>query len=179
MPSDSSNQLLELTAEEKRMKTEARPCVTSYVVNQKLTISQGEVLYLRYKLQKGLLSRVYEPNEEEMAQMSEFIGRLERDPNLEVGIIRSTKINKVLKCILKLPEIPRDGEFQIRNRSKALLEIYAKTLESAERPATLLPVQESFERLSLLPSGVVNDWVLVIHAEEDNVVMEEGSIHSL
>jgi len=130
-------------------------------------------------LQKGLLSRVYEPNEEEMALMSEFIGKLERYPDLEVGIIRSTKINKVLKYILKLPEIPRDGEFQIRSRSKALLEIYVKTLESAEQPATLLPVQESFERLSLLPSGVVNDWVLVIHAEEDNVVMEEGSMHAL
>lgn len=136
---------------------------------------QKEVLYLRHKLQKSLLARVYDPNEEEIKQISDFISRLERYPDLECSIIRSTKIYKLMKAILKLQEIPRDSEFQIKSRSLTLYEIYSRTLKSAEESAPM-PVQESFERLGLLPSGVVNDWVLVIHAEEDNVVLEECSL---
>jgi hypothetical protein len=130
-------------------------------------------------LQKGLLSRVYEPNEEEMEQVSELISKLERYPDLECSIIRATKINKVLKYILKLSEIPKDSEFQIRNRSKALLETYKRILEGVEQHDTLVPVQESFGRLNLIPSGVVNDWVVVIQAEEDNVIMEERFFNPL
>ena len=53
--------------------------------------------------------------------MSGFVEKLERYPDLEVSTIRSTKINKVLKAIIKLPSIPRDEEFKIRQRSAELL----------------------------------------------------------
>jgi len=111
--------------------------------------------------------------------MSQFISRLEGYPDLEYSIIRTTKINKVLKCILKLPEIPKDGELQIRNRSKVLLEIWGKTLESAEQPANLPFVHESSIKTPSLPVEFVDDWVLVIHAEEGNVVMEEANVNFL
>jgi hypothetical protein len=90
---------------------------------------------LRHKLQKGLLTRDQQPKEEEMKQMSEFISKLEGYADLEVSIIRATKINKVLKAILKLAEIPRESEFQFKDRSKSLLEKWNKILESAEQPA--------------------------------------------
>src|SRR5271156_1035112 len=70
-----------------------------------------------------------------MKQMSEFISKLEGYAELEVSIIRATKINKVLKAILKLAEIPKENEFQFKDRSKSLLEKWNKILESAEQPA--------------------------------------------
>ena len=123
--------------------------------------------------------------------MSEFISKLEGQTDLEASIIRATKINKVLKAILKLPEFPKDSEFQIKDRSKVLLGAWKIILESAEQPAapghipvnssmpaTLVSAYPNSEEILLAPAeiqdGFVNDWVLVIHAEEDNVTMEEG-----
>ncbi|KAH9220410.1 hypothetical protein DL95DRAFT_329637 [Leptodontidium sp. 2 PMI_412] len=100
----------ELTAEEKRAKKEK------------------EILFLRHKLQKGLLTRDQEPKETEMRQMSEFIAKLQGYADLEVSIIRVTKINKVLKAILKLPSIPREEEFQFKERSQELLDKWNKLL---------------------------------------------------
>lgn len=54
--------------------------------------------------------------------MSEFLAKLETFPDLEVSIIRATKINKVLKAILKLETIPKEDEFQFKPRSQTLLD---------------------------------------------------------
>jgi hypothetical protein len=93
---------------------------------------QKEILFLRHKLQKGLLTRDQQPKEEEMKGMSEFISKLEGYAELEVSIIRATKINKVLKAILKLSEIPKEEEFNFKGRSKDLLDKWNKILENAE-----------------------------------------------
>src|SRR5450432_419900 len=111
-----------------------------------LTMIQKEILFLRHKLQKGLLTRDQQPKEEEMKGMSEYISKLEGYADLEVSIIRATKINKVLKAILKLSEIPKESEFQFKDRSRSLLEKWNKILESAEQPAasaTPAPVEEA------------------------------------
>ncbi|EXV00666.1 PWWP domain protein [Metarhizium robertsii] len=89
-----------------------------------------EVLFLRHKLQKGLLTREQQPKEEEMQSMSDFITLLEKFGDLEVSIIRATKINKVLKAILKLDAIPREEEFQFKKRSQSLLDKWNKLLAS-------------------------------------------------
>ena len=97
-------------------------------------------------MQKGLLTRDQQPKEEEMKGMSEYISKLEGYADLEVSIIRATKINKVLKAILKLSEIPKESEFQFKDRSRSLLEKWNKILESAEQPAasaTPAPVEEA------------------------------------
>lgn len=93
----------------------------------KVTV-QKEVLFLRHKLQKGLLTREQKPKEEEMQSMSDFITLLEKFGNLEVSIIRETKINKVLKAILKLDAVPREEEFQFKKRSQSLLDKWNKLL---------------------------------------------------
>lgn len=104
----------ELSPEEKRVKKEK------------------EILFLRHKLQKGLLTRDQEPKEEEMKQMSEFVTKLEGYADLEVSIIRTTKINKVLKAILKLSAIPKEEEFQFKPRSQSLLDKWNKLLASEQ-----------------------------------------------
>ncbi|RVX74409.1 hypothetical protein B0A52_01535 [Exophiala mesophila] len=87
-----------------------------------------EVLFLRHKLQKGFLTRDQAPREEEMPQMSTYIKKLEGYTDLEMSIIRSTKINKVLKGLIKLNTIPRDEEFHFRQRSVDLLSQWNKFL---------------------------------------------------
>jgi hypothetical protein len=86
------------------------------------------VLFLRHKLQKGFLSRDQAPQESEMATMSNFITKLENYGDLEVSIIRSTKINKVLKALIKLNTIPKDEEFNFKGRSVDLLGRWNKAL---------------------------------------------------
>ena len=60
--------------------------------------------------------------------MSEFISKLETYADLEVSIIRTTKINKVLKNIIKLSSIPKDEEFNFKKRSHELLAKWNKIL---------------------------------------------------
>lgn len=67
-----------------------------------------------------------------MKQMSEFVSKLEGYADLEVAIIRATKINKVLKAILKLPTIPKEEEFQFKPRSQSLLDKWNKLLATEQ-----------------------------------------------
>jgi hypothetical protein len=87
-----------------------------------------QVLFLRHRLQKGFLSRDSAPQEEDMPTMSSYIKKLENYEDLEVSIIRETKINKVLKALVKLNSIPRDEEFNFRKRSIELLGKWNKIL---------------------------------------------------
>lgn len=65
-----------------------------------------------------------------MAAMSNYIKKLEGYGDLEVSIIRATKINKVLKALIKLNTIPKDEEFNFRGRSVELLGKWNKILGS-------------------------------------------------
>lgn len=85
------------------------------------------------------MTRDQQPKVEEMKQMSEYVNKLEGYADLEVSIIRATKINKVLKAILKLEEIPKETEFKFKERSQSLLEKWNKILEGAAAP-TAVPV---------------------------------------
>jgi len=62
--------------------------------------------------------------------MAEFVTKLEGYADLEVSIIRVTKINKVLKAILKLSSIPKEEEFNFKTRSQTLLDKWNKLLAS-------------------------------------------------
>lgn len=91
-----------------------------------------EVLFLRHKLQKGLLTKEQQPKEEEMKMMSDYLSKLEGFPDLEAEIIKLTKINKVLKAILKVDNIPKEEEFRFKPRSQVLLNEWNKTLAADE-----------------------------------------------
>ncbi|PGH01328.1 hypothetical protein AJ80_09018 [Polytolypa hystricis UAMH7299] len=81
---------------------------------------ENQVRWLRHKLQKGFLSDKA-PEEDELETMSGYIRKLESYQDLEVSIIRATKINKVLKAIIKLGSIPKDEEFNFRGRAVNIL----------------------------------------------------------
>ncbi|KAJ3494658.1 hypothetical protein NLG97_g3937 [Lecanicillium saksenae] len=110
-------QELEMTPEEKRER------------------KAKEVFFLRHKLQKGLLSKDAAPVETDMKNMAEYLAALEKYPDLEASIIRETKINKVLKAILKIDTIPREEEFNFKKRSQGLLDKWNTLLASAAAAA--------------------------------------------
>lgn len=112
--------------EKESMSLSTGPCSPLVGVWSNLSI----VLFIRHKLQKGFLSRDQAPKEEEMAAMSNYIAKLETHTDLEVSIIRATKINKVLKAIIKLNSIPKDEEYQFRRRSIDILSKWKNLLES-------------------------------------------------
>ncbi|KAK4099789.1 hypothetical protein N658DRAFT_487379 [Parathielavia hyrcaniae] len=120
-------------AEEK--KEAAAPKEPELSAEEKHQRKEKEVLFLRHKLQKGLLTRNVEPKDEEMKLMSDYVTKLEGFPDLEVSIIRATKINKVLKALLKLEHIPKEDEFKFKPRSQALLDKWNKLLASDATPA--------------------------------------------
>ena len=62
--------------------------------------------------------------------MSDFLSELETYPDLEGSIIRTTKIHKVLRQMLKLPSIPLDEEFRFKARSVDLLAKWNETLSN-------------------------------------------------
>ena len=69
--------------------------------------------------------------------MSDFLAELEEFPDLEGSIIRTTKIHKVLKAMIKLASIPLDEEFHFKSRSVDLL---AKWNEILSNDAGVAPV---------------------------------------
>lgn len=118
---------------EERIQTPKEPEISA---EEKYERKKKEVLFLRHKLQKGLLTRDQQPKEEEMKMMSDYLTKLEGFPDLETEIIRITKINKVLKAMLKLDHIPKEEEFEFKPRSQVLLEKWNRLLASDEIPTS-------------------------------------------
>lgn len=100
---------------------------------------EKDILYLRHRLQKGLLSPTRAPKREEMPEMDRFLAQLEKYHDLEPSIMRITKIHKVLKALKKVDNIPMDEEFGFKKRSDDLLQIWNERMESecedASKPA--------------------------------------------
>ena len=63
-----------------------------------------------------------------MDSMNQQMKQLEQYPDLDAGIIKSTKINKVLKAILKLEDIPLESMYNFKDRSSHLLAVWAPAL---------------------------------------------------
>lgn len=89
-----------------------------------------------------------------METMSEYISKLASYDVLEISIIRETKINKVLKGIIKLANIPKESEYNFRARSIELLKKWkhwdAPSAEIADKPAAEKESQSA-------PNGVHKD----------------------
>ncbi|KAI4280870.1 MAG: hypothetical protein L6R38_004090 [Xanthoria sp. 2 TBL-2021] len=119
-PKESDDDAVETPkVEEKRMTAE-----------EARNAKEKKVLWFRHKLQRGFLSRDVPPKEDEMKQMSDYLAELETYLDLEPSIIRSTKINKVLKAMIKIPSIPQDEIHQFKDRSLKILAEWNKTLSN-------------------------------------------------
>lgn len=64
-----------------------------------------------------------------MKNMADYFTSLENFKDIDVTIIRTTKIHKVLKNIYKYPDdIPKDDEYHFKDRCATLLEAWSKML---------------------------------------------------
>lgn len=156
----------------KNSRTREKKRVCQYIVSSglsnKLTLA---VLYIRHKLQKGFISRDSPPNAEEMSAMSNYISKLESYGDLEVAIIRVTKINKVLKMIVKLNSLPRDEELQIRQRAMTLLSKWRHDLEDVPTPG------DNKEGKAKVNGHAKEDSVDTPTKEEEKKLNEESNEH--
>lgn len=67
--------------------------------------------------------------------MAKFFDQLEKADDIDSGILKDTKIHKVMKGIVKLTGIPKDEEFHFKDRSAKLLDSWNKLLgESSDKP---------------------------------------------
>ncbi|KAI0200104.1 hypothetical protein F4808DRAFT_178036 [Astrocystis sublimbata] len=119
----------------KKEKEAAAPKEPELTPEERRARKEKEILFLRHRLQRGLLPREGSPVPEDMKQVSDFLAKLETFPDLDVSIIRATKINKVLKAILKLETIPKEDEFQFKPRSQTLLDKWNILLASDAAPS--------------------------------------------
>lgn len=62
--------------------------------------------------------------------MAGFFTRLESHGEIEVSIIRETKIQKVLRAILKLSSIPKDEQYSFKKRAVDILSSWKNLLDS-------------------------------------------------
>jgi hypothetical protein len=122
-------------ADGKKEKEAAAPKEPELTPEERRARREKEILFLRHRLQRGLLPREGSPVPDEMKQVSDFLAKLETFPDLDVSIIRVTKINKVLKAILKLDTIPKEEEFKFKPRSQTLLDKWNILLTSDGAPA--------------------------------------------
>ena len=109
------------------LKNGARPSVRQNVEEKSLNATdkreklEKTILYYRHKLPKGFLSRDTPPKEECMKPMSDYLKQLEGYPDLEASILRTTKIPKVLKAMLRLGFVRLDEQYHLNTRTHALL----------------------------------------------------------
>lgn len=112
-----------LASEKKRSKTEkstASSIPSSKQLSRDNESRSKTVFLIRHKLQRGFLSK--KPEEKDIPGLSEYLTQLENIDDLELSIIRQTKVNKVLKALLKIPDIPLESEYKLHERSMNLLQ---------------------------------------------------------
>lgn len=67
-----------------------------------------------------------------MASMADYLKQLEQHEDLEVEIIKKTKVHKVLKAIIKLDNVPREEVHSFKSRSTELLNKWNGALANAD-----------------------------------------------
>ena len=92
-----------------------------------------------------------------MTTMSEHFNTLEQYSNLEAPIIRTTKINKVLKGIIKLNSIPKEEDFNFKKRSTELLSVWNKVLNADDGPSAGGDMTASTEKHESAVNGVSHE----------------------
>lgn len=105
-----------------------------------------EILFIRHKIQRGFLTCLTADDEKDdegpfhdarqVAELSDLLAQLEKFGDLEARVVATTKINKVMRALVKKsdevlrassPDLPKDLG-TVRSRAYALLDEYELTL---------------------------------------------------
>ena len=88
---------------------------------------------IRHRLQRGFL--MDKPTSEDLPDLSRYITRLEEIPDLEVSIMRATKIKKVLTAISRIEQIPEEETYKFKDRIAKILDVWNRN-EQTTVPTT-------------------------------------------
>ncbi|MCJ1239768.1 hypothetical protein MMC14_007766 [Varicellaria rhodocarpa] len=97
--------------------------------------------------------------------MSDILHTLEsQHVDLEMDIVRATKIHKVLKAMLRLKSNPGDEKYHFKGRSEELLKKWEMTLSPAagEKGVASQSLEGLLQGVSLGPSSVAPDQCLTV-----------------
>jgi PWWP domain len=136
------------TNDKKKMKTEKKGSGSAIPSSKQLSRdyeSRHKIVFtIRFKLQRGFLSKE-PPQEEDIPILSQYLTQLENIEDLELSIIRQTKVNKLLKALLKISDIPLESKFKFHDRSAKLLHKWS-TLPDDRQARTSDQVNEEPDR---------------------------------
>lgn len=141
---------------------------------ERLQKREKQILYLRHRLQKGFLSRDQAPKDEDMLGMSGYLQDLEAHADLEAEIIKKTKVHKVLKAIMKLEIIPREEDYNFKQRSNDLLSKWSTALatENDALPTTsatsVEPAANGVPEDEVSKSGSVKDEPMTEKTDDED-----------
>ncbi|ODQ51081.1 hypothetical protein SAICODRAFT_9404 [Saitoella complicata NRRL Y-17804] len=109
---------------------------------------QKDVLYLRHKLQKAMLSNGQEPNDSDMDDVKGWLGKLEAiGKNMTSAVFSHTKVHKVLRRITKLSAVPRDEDLKIRDVCQNLLDQWKDIIPGdSDKKEESAPANESQDK---------------------------------
>lgn len=86
---------------------------------------EKQVYQIRIDLQKKFLGSE-KPQQSDFALMDRQLSLLEHNSDLEVSIIRKTRVNKVLKMIAKMTDIPGENDYHFASRARALVDRWSQ-----------------------------------------------------
>ncbi|KAF5098191.1 hypothetical protein D0Z00_002139 [Geotrichum galactomycetum] len=107
---------------------------------------------IRHRLQRGFIGRT--PLSEELSDLSNHLGRLEALPELELSVMRETKIKKLLSAILRTKDIPEESKYKFKSRITTVLAGWNKL--SAEQADSSASATES---LTPVPDSALNHTI--------------------
>ena len=79
----------------------------------------------RHSLQRSFLSKDGTINPDDMDHMNKTLKLVEEYGGITADVLRTTKIGKVMRRIVQLPQIPRDDEFSFKERAEKLCDKWA------------------------------------------------------
>lgn len=107
----------------------AAPAVSEEDILKKWEHRKGSILFIRHKIQKALLKKEDEQvSEADIDALDSYYSKLEQIKEIDISLLRATKIGKVMKRVIQLSAIPKDDEFHFRERSRKLIESWQEIM---------------------------------------------------
>ncbi|KAF8599921.1 hypothetical protein BDV93DRAFT_546646, partial [Ceratobasidium sp. AG-I] len=113
----------------------------------------------RHTLQRAFLSRT-SPAPEEMAGLDALFTTVERYDKMDVDRLAYSKIDKSMRKIAKLTNIPSDDQYQFRQRAEALTTRWQQLTNASQSPAFLDPYRRTPRGRFVNPDKIQNEDAL-------------------
>lgn len=130
------------------------PVPNSHDLKEVITQRTKILKSIRHRLQRGFI--IEKPTEDSLPELSRYITRLEEIPDLEVSIMRATKIKKVLVAIAKIQEIPLEATYKFKDRISKILAAWTRHEQLNPVPVGAAEVQAEEAESSIAPPAAAS-----------------------